>query len=384
MNEYQTDGNSCKRKMVHEMMTYGESFLSTSTSSSCSADASTVAVAQEMRADQLVSMHEWQPAIEAYFSALRSSMFAFGENSLRTAVLYDKIGNVFLRLKDFHSAIKSFKDALEKFRILLLPGDPRIISCVYNLARSHAALGDNTSMVTALNIYNHCVMIQRSCITRDLLMEARTITAIAQIHEKMQQYGLAMRCFEEVLDLKTGVLGDKHFDISTTLFSLASIHFEQEENELAILSFKECLAIRREHNCNPEDVSSVLFNIAAISAEICDMVEAKKYFKEAIDVELTNHRRRTNTLMKSYHHLARVHVTLGDLDDAITCSVECVNLSFMDDDVPVTQRIQYLKQVGNLYLQKGNVVKAREYLDKCQELEGKQTIGAKPVSARAA
>jgi tetratricopeptide (TPR) repeat protein len=350
-------------------------------------DCQIVAIAQCLKADFLVSTGEWKVAFDVYLSALRVTMISFGDNHIRTALVLEKIGNVCLQTQDHDSALNAFKEAVAKFRLILPITDPKIIACINNIARSHCLHGTGQSLRKALEVYQHCLSIQRSSFARDLLMEATTLSAIGQINGRLEFDDAAIECHKEAMILRTRVLGDNHFDISTSLFAIATIQFNRENYELALVAFKHCLSIRISNPCNVEDVSSVLFNIAAVCAENGNPAQAIDFFKEAINVESASDLNKNNkTILQCLHHITQVHQSQGQFNGAIETALQACQLALSDKNISLSYKLEVLRLTGNLYLENGNAGKAHEYFTIARELGCKNgpPTGAKPLSARAA
>ena len=350
------------------------------------ADCQIVAIAQCLKADFLVSTGEWKLAFDVYFSALRVTMISFGDNHIRTALVLEKIGNVCLQMQDHDSALNAFKEAVAKFRLILPITDPKIIACIHNIARSHCFFGTGQSLRKALEVYQHCLSIQRSSFARDLLMEATTLSAIGQINGRLEFDDAAIESHKEAMILKSRVLGDNHFDISTSLFAIATIQFNRENYEHALVAFKHCLTIRISSPCNAEDVSSVLFNIAAVCAENGNPAQAIDFFKEAINVESASDLKNNKTILQCLHHITQLHQSQGQINGAIETALQASQLALSDKNISLPYKLELLRLTGNLYLENGNAGKAHEYFARARELGCKNGLstGAKPLSARAA
>jgi len=349
-------------------------------------DCQIVAIAQCLKADLLVSTSEWKLAFDAYFSALRATMVSFGDNHIRTALVLEKIGKVCLQMQDHDGALNAFKEAVTKFRLILPITDPKVIVCIQNIARAHCLYGSGQSLRKALEVYQHCLSIQRSSSARDLLMEATTLSAIGQINGRLEFDDAAIASHKEAMILRSRVLGDNHFDISTSLFAIATIHFNREDYEHALVTFKHCLTIRTSNPCNAEDVSSVLFNIAAISAENGNPAQAIDFCKEAICVESASDSKDNSTILQCLHHITVVRQSQGQINGAIETAFQASQLALSDKSVSLSYKLELLRLTGDLYLENGNAGKAHEYFARARELGCKNGLptGTKPLSARAA
>jgi tetratricopeptide (TPR) repeat protein len=345
-----------------------------------------VAIAQDLMADLLASNGEWAPAFESYYDALRSTMFSFGDNHIRTALILEKIGNVCLQMQDLDGALNAFTNSMEKFRRILPLTDPQIIASFHNIARTHCLNGDDQSLRKALAVYQHSLVTQRSSLKRDLLTEATALSSVGQICSRLGFLDAAIGAHEEALSLKSRVLGDNHFDISTTLFAIANIHFNEKDYELALMTFKDCLDIRRSNSCNAEDISTDLFNIAAVSAENGNPTQAIDFFNQAISVETASTSESNDTILQCIHHIATLHQSQGKIDEAIKSALQASELALSDEKVSLSYKLELIRLSGNFYLEKGDVTKAHECFAKARELGCKSGLPAssKPVSARAA
>jgi tetratricopeptide (TPR) repeat protein len=235
-------------------------------------------------------------------------------------------------------------------------------------------------------VYQHSLVTQRSSLKRDLLTEATALSSVGQICSRLGFLDAAIGAHEEALSLKSRVLGDNHFDISTTLFAIANIHFNEKDYELALMTFKDCLDIRRSNSCNAEDISTVLFNIAAVSAENGNPTQAIDFFNQAISVETASTSESNDTILQCIHHIATLHQSQGKIDEAIKSALQASELALSDEKVSLSYKLELIRLSGNFYLEKGDVTKAHECFAKARELGCKSGLPAssKPVSARAA
>ena len=343
-----------------------------------------VATAQEQIANIHAIEKSWQLAFDGYFAALRTTMATVGHNHIQSASILNKIGSVCCNLHDYDGAISAFKEGLSILRVIVPLHDPKIVAAVHKIARANFEKGDAAK---ALELYGHSLSIQRSFDRRDLLHEASTHSLIGHIQYQLGNCDHAVRAHEESLSLRIQILGENHYDVSSALHALGTIHFREQAFDLALSRFADCLSVRRSlSSCSTHDIAAAY--IAAIYIETGEPVLAKEHYKEAIIVERSSETEGHTTIVRCLHNIGLIHQNLNELDLAIKCAEEAAQHFAMDSSLPIPYVIQLLKWTANLYLEKGDVQKAQHSFDKVFQLDGgkEPLMSIKPTvtSARAA
>lgn len=127
-------------------------------------------------------------------------------------------------------------------------------------------------------------------------------------------------------------------------------------------NFKDSLDIRlKQEKPNSNDISVVLFNIAAVYLEIGETDMAIHYYEQTLNHEYDSSNKDAIDILATLKCLARIHQSQGDLDEALVYYNEAVSLLLETlDNSPSTEVATLMSCIGNIYLQKGEVDKARE------------------------
>ena len=115
---------------------------------------------------------------------------------------------------------------------------------------------------------------------------ASTLNSIGLVLFKQSRFALARNCFSESLSIRTKLLGKDHRDCAILWYNLATIHFENGDDDIAIQMYKEtlrveCTALGPDH----PDVVLTLQHIGQVMQQVGKLEEALTYFHRALAVE---------------------------------------------------------------------------------------------------
>jgi tetratricopeptide (TPR) repeat protein len=152
------------------------------------------------------------------------------------------------------------------------------------------------------------------------------------IYDKLGGYTEAVSAFEVSLQLRKALLGSNHSDIACLLYNIGVLQMEQERLDAATVSFREALAIRRLASAgrlNDRHVIKTLVKLAALQRDKGNVFGALDVAKEILVIQENTNEYDDVTRMKEIGATLRftgeLHHTLGDLDTAISVSIESVN-----------------------------------------------------------
>ena len=132
------------------------------------------------------------------------------------------------------------------------------------------------------------IAIFQAAITRrktlsDPLPLATSLNNLALLYESQGRYELAEPLYQQALQLRRSLLGDRHPSVATSLNNLAELYRSQGRYEMAEPLYQQALALRREllGDRHP-DVASSLNNLAVLYANQGRLTEAEPLLVQAL------------------------------------------------------------------------------------------------------
>jgi tetratricopeptide (TPR) repeat protein len=269
----------------------------------------------------------------------------------------NKLGNLYFKIGNFDGAINSYKDGLEVERAVFDMCHPNIVVTLVNIGQIHKVCKEYPS---ALKYFKQALEIQRRS-SQDPGI-SNTLSLIGVLYYQMHSNGKALSVYQEALRIRRDMHGDDHLDVASTINSIGLVLFKMDLHEYALQSFQEGARIRRK--ClgpDHRDVATVYYNIGTVYLETGDDDEALTYYRETLRIERialgVNH----SDVAFTMQHIAHVHQKRGELDDALKLFTE--SLRIQKGDVKMLNEkeagkkyhaaiAETLNHIGNAYLQR--------------------------------
>uniref|UniRef100_A0A7R9WPL8 Kinesin light chain n=1 Tax=Craspedostauros australis TaxID=1486917 RepID=A0A7R9WPL8_9STRA len=126
---------------------------------------------------------------------------------------------------------------------------------------------------------------------------------------------LAQQLFTESLRIRRLQLGDKHRDVSFTLYNLALCFQLQGRYDDAINCYRETLRIEKAVlGENHKDVSMTMYKLGEVYQLKEDLSEALQYFEAALEIERSTIGRDDPAVMaRTLNEIGNIHMSRGEV-----------------------------------------------------------------------
>ncbi|MGL4848685.1 MAG: tetratricopeptide repeat protein [Clostridium sp.] len=304
-----------------------------------------------------------EEALEDYFKALE-----INENNEHA---YNNIGCIYKDNKDYIQAIKYFKLAIEKRE------DKSNIRPFNNIARCYIAI---ENFEKALKYYDLAIQ------TSDEFSELHYSKGM--LLKRMRKYEGAFECFNESLRID-----EKYID---SVVEICEIYIFKEEYEKAIEYAKKILKLEPEH----EYGIKLLLDLYLVLKNYKDaIIFARKMFEKTKNpmcqmyigrIQLEQNKKILGTMAMrraireyekergdkkcTYKYIGECYALLGEYDKAI----KNLDIALNDESKHCIDRygkcMEAYIEYGKIYLDKGDIEKAMEYLNKAEEMKGEEDV----------
>jgi len=110
---------------------------------------------------------------------------------------------------------------------------------------------------------------------------------LAGVFARMGIFELALHFYIQAREISKRHLGEEHPIYADTLYNLANLIADTDQDEAAISLHEEALAIREKSGL-PDDVLSSLHSLASLHGEAGDYKKALEYYSKALDKASSN------------------------------------------------------------------------------------------------
>ncbi len=254
-------------------------------------------------------------ARQYYEDALELSFQLNGDSSIDSAAIFNSLGVIFDREKNYKKAHINYQKALSIREKRLPPYHLDIAQSCRNLGwmkRLAEQYEEATSLLT------------RTCNIREgLLGCAHSLTLeayydLADTHQLREDYAAASCCYQKALIASKELHGPKHLEVAWVLNLLGVMAYRLNDIDSAEKHYLEALNI---HECqtDPDDIAKarVLSNLAEILGDGKDLERAAALHQQALDIRCNSLGRFHDSTLDTIFSLAAIFVSLAKYDSAL-------------------------------------------------------------------
>ena len=317
---------------------------------------------------------EYEEAIIFLSKATQSLSMKGGSCQEKLAFNYNQLGNAFTAVGHcLESAMDAYKAGLAIERTLPGPVSKKNLSVTLcNIANVAKMMNEWSN---ALSYYSEALSAADAESDGEHQSEniANILTAMAGVHEVEGHLSCAEKRLKHALQIRRNVLGNSHFNVSTSLNALGLVQFRTGENEMALSSFMESLKIRSSiEGVTPAQISTVSNNVATVYKSMGDLDKALYFYNLTLSLEKTEMSDDMSKSAESYivrhtlstlQHIASVYKEKQDFpraleyyQEAITFCIDNRNVISRDEilhlyasvrDYYFLRDLKVLQKVGN-------------------------------------
>ncbi|CAF1007421.1 unnamed protein product [Adineta steineri] len=160
------------------------------------------------------------------------------------AAVYNNIGIIHERRKEFNLALKNYEIAYKMRRKQLPANHPRIAGSLYNIGCIYKEKGDFN---TALNYFQQGLMVQESLYLGYNLQKAIIIESIGIVYTNKEDFDKALAYLSRALKMYKHVLPDQHSYIAKCLGSIGYAHEKKGNLNIALNYYKQRLNLEEQY-----------------------------------------------------------------------------------------------------------------------------------------
>ena len=227
----------------------------------------------------LVSLKEFDKALEYYLESLETDKMFFGENSKELATTYSNIGLVYHYKKDYESAANQFIKAVETVKGIYGPDNINLVTSMLNLSGSYRSMG---KLDQCLSVLTDAEAIVNSNTSRPRLT-SNVYSMLAKVKNDMGEYEDAFDYAAKSLEVLQQI-GDKDAIIGA-IGDLATIqesrHLFEEAIQERLRAVELCNEMGEHHLV---DAAYYLYRLSADSFSINRIESSLDYAQRAYDI----------------------------------------------------------------------------------------------------
>ena len=291
----------------------------------------------EKEADERYNRGLWSEAESIYSTALglATSDKGIGQQSMHCSRLLQKLSNVYLHKNNLQSALTALNESISLIEVSSEAPKltQHLLSLLYDKGNILVLCNRNNE---ALQVYQLSLSIlqRHSEFVQDFALQGFIYSRIGKIHQCEDNRELAVEAFEKAVHLKKRGR-DKYPEqsIFSDVFTLANLYESINNVHQAISTFLECISLsEKDHSFDIIIPASLLhLQLAKLYMKAENMDPCKQHLKESVKIELLRKESSSPlfnicTLLKALELLSHVYDQCDELEDAIQCIQQIVQL----------------------------------------------------------
>jgi len=234
-----------------------------------------------------------------------------------TALVYDKVADIYRKLNKFKEAVELFEQALE-----IKKEKCKEVNKQWTIADSYQYIGscysDLKDFKTAFKYQIKAFDIRRDFLGEKHVKTAISLNNIGYCYSKLNDYENALKYYFKAKEIREELCGKVSIASYETYNNIGCCYHYMKEYEKAIEYHKETITIKEKLlSKNHPDIADSYDNIGASYANLKDHKNEYYYHKEALDIrERVLGKEHLDTAL-SYSNIGSYYFNLGDYNNAI-------------------------------------------------------------------
>lgn len=312
------------------------------------------------REEQLDSAAHYLEQCSSLLKKFETHTDYYDSAHISMADAYFSVGQHYRSAREFQTAKKYQKQALN-LRVKFLPdNDPRIGESYYFLALTKFILGDYDSGMVYIN---KSITHREAAFGKKHERIADSYNLRGSFYSVMDHYDEAVINYSKSLAMRISLLGEEHPDVASSYNNLGIVARQRGDYDAALEYYHQALAIRlatqgEEHRLTADNY----MNIGVIYSSKEMEEEAIKYYKKALDIRRSVYGEKDISIALVLNNIGVTYRSAGDYDSALAYLTESLEmrreiLGNVHPDIA-----QSLNNIGVVYKKTGHYDKALAFL----------------------
>ncbi len=261
-------------------------------------------------------------AVPAYERALAIREKQLGADHADVASVLHNMGNLRLRMGDYVQSRRHYQRALEIRRKVL---GPRHIDVALTLITMGVLFQNMGDYVQAQEVLEEAAPICREA--KNLMLLSTALNNLGNVHWSVGEPAKARDAYRQALDIKMGLLGPDHFDLSQELNNLAVAHKALGEYDVAIPLYEQAIRLV-ERQLGPDHffLGEHLNNLANVLVLKGRLAEARPLYERSMSIRVARLGKRHPEVSETIMNMAGLELTEGKRAQALALAIEARDL----------------------------------------------------------
>lgn len=240
---------------------------------------------------------QYNEALKSYLEALRGYRGVYGENHEMVALTLINIGTVQWRLNNMEQALDCFQGSYMIRKEKLGPNDIKTAEALHQIGQVCCLMGPERAP-QAIEALEQALRIRKSyynklCKGGNHIDIARTLGLLANAHIAVKNYGPAMAISREAFEMKCTILGCHHSSSVYSMLDMAHLYRLMEDLQASVNMYGDALKVQRilsikalpeEVPLLQEEMGVTLNTMGMIYLQMRNLEEAERSFQAALSL----------------------------------------------------------------------------------------------------
>ena len=299
-----------------------------------------------------------QIAIHAEFIAEYYSIFD-GQESIKLANLYDKIGECYDDCGIFDSAFSNYFNSLQIKEKYLGKNHPDTAIQYDNIGLSYTKTGKYTE---AISWHNKAINILELSLGKKNLDTATAYNNLGLALVRSGNYDLGIEWYQKCLDAELEILGDEDIQIAADYNNIGEAYYQKGEEDKALEYLIKALKIKEKRiGCMNSNTAITYNNLGSVYWKLKQYDEAIKYTEKSLNIYKKTYGKKHPNVALELGNLASILADNGDRDKAREYFVEAIELGKNSLGLSHPETAKTIDGLGTTYLDQEEFEQALPY-----------------------
>ena len=305
---------------------------------------------------------DYDKALQYFQSSLRQAQLQFGENDVKTAEIYDGIGNVAYYQFDYETALENFNKAINIYQSIFGESHPTVAETYNHLGIAYMGKEDYDK---AMECFNKTFAILEEG-HPDL---ASCYTDVGILYAIENDCSKALEYYAKALNIKESISEKETLEVSNIYFNIGSAYNRMGDYEKALENYKAALEIDKKiFGKNHPQTAAVYQAIGWAYLDLQDYEKSMESFNNTLSIMETIAGENHPYVGSVYSGFGNIYLLQDDYDKALYYFKKSLDIrKHVYGEVPYIA--EAAKDVGDMFYEKGQVSTALEFYQSCLEVQ---------------